>query len=649
MSFWQKVLLFVGFLAAGCSGPALVNRQSYDSEDAEYREIAALYDAGAFESVLKWANSYVRKQTRGARWPNIVQLRGLARMALKQADAAEDDFKDALASEKVSPDLKQELIYQLAWAQFEAGKSGRALETLSAVQLGRADIHLQVNYRVLKARIYLSRGLELDAVSQVLIASRLAPASYRVLVPTLTEALKRISEPVELKKTLSDFSDSVILDHVLFRLAMIEVGAGNSPESQRLLRSLVSRFPDSSLYSQAASWLKASKLNVPSDATRIGVLLPISGKFSSAGSKTLKAIRMGFKTSTQLKGRIQLVIEDSGESPAEVLKALDKLIFEHHVMAVLGPITGKGLEAVAQRSQELGVPLISLARRDAPDGDFIFQGGLTLKLQIEALVKFAVEKRKKKRFAILYPQDRLGEAAAEFFWAAAETAGAEVRAVSSYPAEETDFRRAIDGLTGTLYTDARERERFALRTAIQKMTRGRGKKTRDEKLQLPPVVDFDGVFIPDVLKSAGQILPMFTYRDVDHVEFFGTSLWNSEDLARTLQKRSEGRVFFVDVFSNQEGVGSISHKFVEEFVSLYGSAPGPVEAVGFDAAAVLASAVARMEGSNSRERLRKVLLDVRDFSGITGMIQMRNSVLFRPLKVFTLKKNQIELVDRLQE
>ncbi|MBU6376007.1 MAG: penicillin-binding protein activator [Bdellovibrionales bacterium] len=647
MSFQEKWAITVVFLAAACASPSLLNRQSYDSEDSEYREIVALYEAGAYESVLKWAKSYEAKSPNGGRRPHILQIRGLARMSLKQPQEALSDFSEALKiAENLDP-LRQQLLFQAAWAHFESGNSALANTGLSQIDFSKVDTQLQISIKILKARVYHSRGLDLDAISQLLSASRLAPLSARVLIPPLRESLHRVRDSNELKKLLNDFSDSVIADHVLFQIAMLEASAGNFSESQKVFRSIVSRFPDSPLYAESARWLQASKLQVPSDATRIGVLLPTSGRYASAGARALQAIKMGFKTSQRLKEKVNLVVEDSGESAADALKALDRLILQHKVMAVLGPITGKGLDSVAQRSQDLGVPLISLVRKDAPEGDFIFQGNLTLKFQIESLVRFAVEKRKQKRFAILYPQDRLGEVAADFFWTAAESAGAEIRAISSYSVEETDFRRSVDELTGTLYPEARERERFSLDKALAEKVKGSRKRGGVGATPLPPIVDFDAIFIPDVSKTAGQILPMFAYRDVEHVEFLGTSLWNSEEMTRVSQKQMDGKVFFVDVFSNREGTGTLARQFVDQFVALHGVQPGPIEAVSFDAAAVLASALSQVHGSNSRERLRRFLLETNDFPGITGMIQVKNSVLFRPLKVFSIRRGQIELIERL--
>jgi branched-chain amino acid transport system substrate-binding protein len=648
MSVLRSLFFSVILVTVACSGPKLLNRGDYESEDAEYRDIVAMYDAGTYETALKWTKSYEDRGVKGARWPHILHLRGLIHMALKKPALAVTDFERALAANDTFLELNQEIVHHLSWANYELGKLTRALELANKVQINSLDTHLQVNHRILKGGIYLKRGLWVEAASEMLATNRLAPASARLLAPMLDDALKRIESISDLRSLLKEFGDTSISDQLIYRVARAEINEGNTSEGQGLLRALISRYPNSTLYAAASRHLKASNLDVPSDAAQIGVLLPISGKLAPIGNKVLQAVRMGIKTSSSLRGKVHLVVEDSGEAPSDALAALDKLIYQHHVMAVLGPITSKGLEGVAQRAQELGVPLISLARRDAPEGDFVFQGSLTLKQQIEGLVKFAIEKQKKKRFAILYPQDRLGEAAADYFWSAVESMGGEIRAVHTYPAEETDFRTSVDGLTGSLYPAARERELAQLQARRAKQdSAGNGKKRREKTVELPPVVDFDAVFIPDVLKAAGQIVPMFAYRDVDTVEFLGTSLWNSDEIARTLQKSAEKKVFFVDVFSNREGAGSVAQKFVEQFQALHSAEPGPVEAVGFDAAAVLAQAVGRLQGSNSRERLRRLLLDTRDFSGVTGNIRVNNSVLYRSLKVFTFRNGQVGLADQM--
>jgi ABC-type branched-subunit amino acid transport system substrate-binding protein len=316
-------------------------------------------------------------------------------------------------------------------------------------------------------------------------------------------------------------------------------------------------------------------------------------------------------------------------------------------MAVLGPMTSKGLEAVAQRCQELGVPMISLARKDAPEGDFIFQAGLTLKFQIEALAQYAVTEKKQTRFGILYPKNKLGEAAADYFWSAVEKLGGKVQAIAGYAPDETDFKESVNLLSGVSYGEARWREMDTL--ASERRRRGVGKRDkRTEKFfELRPIVDFEAVFIPDVLKTAGQIVPMFSYRDIESVDFLGTSLWNADEIGTIFQKAAEKRVLFVDIFSAHEGDGSLAQKFAEQFRLETGSEPGPAEAMSFDAAAVLADAISRLDGSSSRERLRRLIRSTSDFSGVTGMINVERGVLSRSLKVYTLKNRQVSLLNSL--
>lgn len=618
------------------------------NEDQVYRDAVSFYESGAYETVLKWVNAYEERGERGPKWPYLLHVKGLALLGLKRPAEAVSELQRALNDNEYFRDLSQEIMHHMAVANFEMGRLSRALELANKVQITSLNDHLKVNHRILKSRLYLKKGLWIESASEALATARLAGDSARVLGPLFDDAISNIEKNSDLRSLLKEYPDTTISDRLMYRLAKIELRDGNNGDGQALLRTILSRFPSSPLYSAASKQLTTNKMEIPTDGTRIGVLIPKSGKLAPIGNRALQAIRMGIKTAPRMRNKIVLIAEDSGESANDMLAAMDKLIYQHHVMAVIGPVTSKGLELVGQRAQELGVPMISLAKRDAPEADYVLQGGLTLKLQIEALAKFAVKKQGKKRFAILYPQDKLGEAAADLFWEAAEKNGGEIKAIAAYPPDETDFGTSLDLLSGVKYTDARPREMKALadqRAALKIMTKG--KKT-EKYYNLPPILDFDAVFLPDTLRTAGQVMPMFSYRDIEKMDFLGTSLWNAPDVVQLMPKEGAGKVlWFVDVFSNRESQGSIAQRFVEQFKELGGGEPGPTEALGFDAAAVLANAVYRMDGSNSREKLRRVLLETLDFSGVTGMIKVQSGVLVRNLKIFSIKGGQISLVERL--
>src|SRR5690606_12596506 len=94
----------------------------------------------------------------------------------------------------------------------------------------------------------------------------------------------------------------------------------------------------------------------------VGVLLPMTGKYQKIAEQTLHGIELAFRfyNPTLPNSKITLMIEDSGETPEEAIRALDKLFFEDHVVAVFGPLLSRGIDHVTQRAQVLGLPMISL-------------------------------------------------------------------------------------------------------------------------------------------------------------------------------------------------------------------------------------------------------------------------------------------------
>src|SRR5690606_30944453 len=117
----------------------------------------------------------------------------------------------------------------------------------------------------------------------------------------------------------------------------------------------------------------------------------------------------------------------------------------------------------------------------------------------------------------------------------------------TYSPKETDFRTVVDKLVGLYYQDARKREMEALVQLREQEGITRETHRTEKYFHLPPIVDFDAVFIPDVARVVANILPTFAYRDVENVQFLGVATWNSPDLLKRAQRYAENSAF-VDIF-----------------------------------------------------------------------------------------------------
>jgi ABC-type branched-subunit amino acid transport system substrate-binding protein len=363
----------------------------------------------------------------------------------------------------------------------------------------------------------------------------------------------------------------------------------------------------------------------------------MKGKFGKYGMKSLQGIQLAFGifSPNDPDSRVQLIVEDSGDEPEQALKALNRLVLKHHVVAVIGPMLSKGVDQVSQRAQELGVPLISLSRRAGAQLDYVFQAGLTQQLQTYEIARYAVQNLSLRRFALLYPNDKFGSEISQSFWDAIEALGGKIVGAESYRPEETDFRQTVDKLSGLYYPEARQRELDLLsqeREAnhIKKRTR----KT-EQFFNLRPIVDYDAVFIPDDPKVAGQILPTFAYRDVENIKFLGTSTWNSPDFLSRVQNYAEHAIFADAFFAESNSV--TTRRFFDKYKASFNQEPTSLEAMAYDAGAILQKIVTSTRHPLSRSEIRDQLKGVKEFQGVTGKIFFKDGQFFRDLRIIKVK------------
>lgn len=386
---------------------------------------------------------------------------------------------------------------------------------------------------------------------------------------------------------------------------------------------------------------KTEELEHPTDRAAIGVLLPLKGKFAKFGTRALQGIELALNLFDESKPDpgITLVIEDSGEEPEDAVKALNRLVTRHHVIAVIGPLLTKGIDSLTHRAQELKVPLLSLAKQAGPASDYVIPAGMTFQMQAFEIARHAIQKMNLRRFAILSPKDKLGDDFTQYFWDAVESLGGEITGIETYASGETDFRTAVDKLSGLYYTEARQTElnelaRLREENHIQKKTR----KT-EQFFNLKPIVDYDAVFIPDEPKISSQILPTFAYRDIDNVQFLGPSAWNSLELSSRAQSAAEKAVF-VDSFYSESKSPTVQN-FIQGYQSIFNLPPTSIDALAYDAAQILQHALTSTGSDRTRDSVLKQLKTIENQNGITGKISFRDGQFYRDLNILTIHQGKI--------
>ncbi len=464
------------------------------------------------------------------------------------------------------------------------------------------------------------------------------------------EELVRVVETqapfVEVARVQSDLSTSHPAWGVLtFKLARIYYHLRDWPRLNETLEAYLRHAPNGTFARDARELLARSQRRAQVDARKVGVILPMTGRFRPVGEAVMRGVRLALEGSG-----LELVVKDSQGDVMIAGRAVEELVFEDGAIAIIGPILADDSRRAALVAEELQIPILSLSRQeDIPElGPWVFRNMLTNSAQAKALAEYATEVLGYRSFAILHPDIPYGQDLTNLFWDELDARGATVRGIESYAHDQTTFTEQARKLVGRYHLEDRHdylegvqrirqetNDAFRRRKAIERLRQG-----------LDPIVDFEALFIPDEWRRVGLVAPALAVEDIvtnacdprdlerirkttgkrnlKTVTLLGTNLWSSpKDADGVPQLVSRGGKFvqcaiYVDGFyADSQRPGT--QRFMKQWRdgNLRGE-PGLLEATGYDSAAMLRSVIAA--GARTREDLRERLAGLKGFEGATGTL-----------------------------
>lgn len=361
---------------------------------------------------------------------------------------------------------------------------------------------------------------------------------------------------------------------------------------------------------------------------KIGVILPLSGKYKVYGESALHGIECaaGVVQPCTSPIHVELVVKDSMGDPAMAVKAVEELVTQDKVMVILGPMMSKDVSAAAQKAQELKVPLISLSQKDGVTdiGDYIFRVALNSSSQVQALVDYAIKQKGLKRFGVLYPGNNYGTTFSAMFVDVVTKSGGQVVVEKSYGEEVSNI---VEGSPDQPKpTDGYQKPRSGLGT--DGTYHGPGAKGVSTSVpvdvsggtvvahpKIPAVSGVEAVFIPDSYRAVVNIIKYGNPGAFGGVQLLGTNRWNENGLLDAAPQ-IEGAVFVDGFFANSLDIG-VQH-FVETFRQAYQITPTILEAQAFDATRLSLKAIEK--GGRKPASMRNALANLSNVKGLTGRI-----------------------------
>lgn len=497
----------------------------------------------------------------------------------------------------------------------------------------------------LSAKLKLQRADSMGALSDLIDAMNFAQESSEKsrLLGRAAGIVDTTLSPDQLNEVVSGSKFFPIRLNARYRLATFLFEKKDWDGARRQFKDVMDSYPDSGQARQAQSYLSLIESQQRVDSHTIGVILPLSGKFSQTGYKTLRGLQLGLGLlDPKQQSPFKLAIIDSGGSPELARRGVERLVREDNVVAIIGDVLSKPGMAVASKAQELGVPNISLAQKKeiTEAGEFVFRNALTPEIETGLLVAYAMSTKNIRRFAVAFPNDSYGVEYANAFWEQVLARGGEVTAAQPYKPEETDFRQVVRRMVGTFYKEDRDNELQLRIKEWKKKNKAISERNDPPDDILPPQVDFDAVFVPDSPSKAGQFAAMLAYNDVQGVSLLGTNAWNTSEFVERAGKLSEGALFMHQFFSPDPG--PVAEKFSKRFQNQFGYAPKTFEALGYDSALLVAEVLRSSDFSLTRGSLRDRLIGARIEAGSTGPVTINLRRDFeKPLTPLTVKDGKI--------
>ena len=348
-----------------------------------------------------------------------------------------------------------------------------------------------------------------------------------------------------------------------------------------------------------------------SNVLKVGVLLPLSGKFQDIGESFLKAIQLALYDISNKN--IKIYPKDSkGNALNAYLSA--KEFEEQGIKIVIGPIFYESLERLGEVNK---ITFISLTNKtkEIPKNTIAF--GINIESQIDALKKYFNEIKVSKTI-LLSPKS-------EFIYQSESVAKKDVLKfyrTYTYDANSKKITEEIEKLT-------RYRERKKdLERRIKILEKSDLYKDKNELKKLEQMhtlgkINFDSVLVIDFGERLKSVLSSFMFSDVssNEVNFFTVNQWFDE-------------TFFNENAMQNLHFPSIDYKnlkkFNKKFLNTFNKQPNKVSILAYDALGL----IYYCWSSNNFQFKQDQLYTKKGFKGMHGEFFIEKNLSKHKLKIY---------------
>ncbi|HIU63943.1 MAG TPA: ABC transporter substrate-binding protein [Candidatus Avacidaminococcus intestinavium] len=327
------------------------------------------------------------------------------------------------------------------------------------------------------------------------------------------------------------------------------------------------------------------------DTIKIGANLEMTGSSASYGKSAQNGIRLAIEDANAKGGvlgkKLEVVIADNKSEAAEAANAMQKLVAQDKVVAVIGPnlsslsiattsiTTGSKVMAISPMGTN---PSITVDK-DGKTKDFMFRACFIDPFQGTVMATFAKDELQVKNVALLIDNSSdYAKGLAQFFKEAFIKTGGTIVAEESYLQKDTDFKATLTKI----------------------------------KAQNP-----DMIYIPGYYQEVGMIIKQAREMGIN-VPMTGGDTWDSAKLPEIAGKAALDNSYFSSLYSPDDD-SQVNKDFVTAYQKAYGEKPDVFAALNYDATLLVINAIKTAEGTDT-VKIKDAMASTKDFNGVSGNV-----------------------------
>lgn len=328
------------------------------------------------------------------------------------------------------------------------------------------------------------------------------------------------------------------------------------------------------------------------DTIKVGANLEMTGGSASYGISSKNAIELAFKEINEKGGingkQLELVVADNKSEAAEATNAMQKLVSQDNVVAVIGPNLSSSVIAASAINNSAKVldiapmatnPYVTVDQASGKTKDFNYRTCFIDPFQGTVMAKFATAELGVGNAAVLIDNSSdYAKGLAQFFKENFVKEGGAVTAKESYLQKDTDFKATLTKI----------------------------KATNPDFLYVPGYYQEVGLIVKQA-RELGMNMPIA-----------GGDGWDSAKMPEIAGAAALNNTYFSSLYSPEDS-SDINKNFVAAYEKAYGQKPDVFAALSYDSALLVAEAI-KNAGSTEPAKISEAMAKINGFSGVSGSV-----------------------------